>query len=121
MKVYLYEEGMARFATKPYMAPKGSNLRDVYMHLTNYAINKQSSSYVQNDDENGGGDGHKRSLSQIYADIAQKEGKNGEARVADLKVQIKDMIIKTLITGQPSLWHLYRSCQPEDVENQLCF
>lgn len=33
------------------------------MHLTNYAINKQSSDYVQNDDENGSGAGHKRSLS----------------------------------------------------------
>jgi len=31
------------------------------------------------------------------------------------------MIIKTLITGRPTLQHLYRSCQPEDVENQLCF
>ena len=87
MKVYLYEEGMARFATKPYEAPKGSNLRDVFMHLTNYAINKESSSYVQNDDEDGGGDGHKRSLTQIYSDIARKEGgKAGEQRVADLKV-----------------------------------
>jgi tubulin polyglutamylase TTLL6/13 len=122
MRVYLYEEGMARFATRPYEAPKGSNLRDVYMHLTNYAINKESSNYVQNDDEDGGGGGHKRSLTQIYSEIARKEGpKTGAQRVADLKVQIKDMIVKTLITGQPSLWHLYRSCQPEDVENQLCF
>jgi len=40
MKIYLFDEGMARFATNPYQSPKNSNLRDVYMHLTNYAINK---------------------------------------------------------------------------------
>jgi tubulin polyglutamylase TTLL6/13 len=38
-----------------------------------------------------------------------------------LKDSIDDLIIKTMITGQPSMWHIYRSCQPEDVENQLCF
>ena len=63
LRIYLYEEGLARFATKPYEAPKGKNLKDIYMHLTNYAINKNSNNYVQNDDENGAGDGHKRSLS----------------------------------------------------------
>lgn len=51
------------------------------MHLTNYAINKQSSNYVQNDDENGAGDGHKRSLSQIYKDIINQEGRNGYAKI----------------------------------------
>jgi len=77
MRVYLYDEGMARFATRPYEPPKGKNLKDVYMHLTNYAINKLNTDYVQNDDENGCGDGHKRSLTSIYSDIAKKEGKNG--------------------------------------------
>ena len=48
MKVYLFDEGMARFATKPYAAPKASNLKDVFMHLTNYAINKLSSNYKEN-------------------------------------------------------------------------
>jgi hypothetical protein len=44
------------------------------MHLTNYAINKLSSNYKENENENGTGDSHKRSLTQIYEDIAQKEG-----------------------------------------------
>lgn len=62
MKIYLFEEGIARFATELYQSPKGSNMKDVYMHLTNYAINKNSQNYQQNDDENGNGEGHKRSL-----------------------------------------------------------
>lgn len=40
MKIYLYEEGFARFATKEYISPELSNLHDVYIHLTNYSINK---------------------------------------------------------------------------------
>ena len=81
------------------------------MHLTNYAINKLNAGYVQNDDEWGAGGGHKRSVSQIWSDIMAKEGrKEGPAKVRALKEQIKDIIVKTLITGQPTLWHLYRSC-----------
>ena len=122
MKVYLFEEGLARFATQPYQCPKPSNMKDIYMHLTNYAINKQSENYVQNKSEQGTGEGHKKSLKQIYAEIIRKEGKEeGPEKVEKLKEQIKDIIIKTLITGQPTMWHIYRSCQPDDVENSLCF
>jgi tubulin polyglutamylase TTLL6/13 len=46
MKIYLYEEGFARFATKEYKSPKQSNMNDVYIHLTNYAINKLNSNYI---------------------------------------------------------------------------
>ncbi len=34
---------------------------------------------------------------------------------------MKSIIIKTLISAQPSLSHTYRSCQPDDLENSLCF
>jgi tubulin polyglutamylase TTLL6/13 len=108
MKVYLFDEGMARFATKPYQAPKQNNLKDIYMHLTNYAINKLNNNYKENENEDGKGDSHKRSLTQIYEDIARKE--NSREKVEKAKDEIQDIIIKTLITGQPSLAHLFRSC-----------
>jgi len=34
---------------------------------------------------------------------------------------IKQTIVKSLITVQPSLSHNFRSCQPDDVENAMCF
>jgi len=40
LRVYIHEQGIARFATEEYQAPKESNLDNLYMHLTNYAINK---------------------------------------------------------------------------------
>jgi tubulin polyglutamylase TTLL6/13 len=47
----------------------------------------------------------------------QGDGKD----IPKLLSQIKDIIIKTVIAGQPELAHLYRSCQPDDVENSMCF
>lgn len=49
------------------MQPSDSNMRNMFMHLTNYAINKNSDKFIENeDDEEGGEDAHKRSLSKIF-------------------------------------------------------
>lgn len=64
------------------------------MHLTNYAINKTAFNYKQNENEEGKGKSHKRSLKQIYRHI-ENQGHD----VEDLKTKIDDLIIKTLITG----------------------
>jgi len=45
MKLYVFEDGLARFATTPYEPPAPKNMGNMYMHLTNYAINKCSSNY----------------------------------------------------------------------------
>ena len=34
---------------------------------------------------------------------------------------IKATIIKTICAVQPTLSHTYKSCQPDDVENSMCF
>lgn len=40
LKIYFYNEGLARFATQDYEEPHQENFKDNYLHLTNYAINK---------------------------------------------------------------------------------
>ena len=62
LKIYIFEDGLARFATVPYEKPAEGNLQNMFMHLTNYAINKNSASYKQNENAEGGGKSHKRSL-----------------------------------------------------------
>ena len=42
LRIYMYKDGLARFATHKYQKPDGKNLDDLFMHLTNYAINKES-------------------------------------------------------------------------------
>jgi tubulin polyglutamylase TTLL6/13 len=38
-----------------------------------------------------------------------------------LQQQMEDIIVKTIIAAQPSLQHSYRSEQPDDLENSICF
>ena len=93
----------------------------MFMHLTNYAINKNNGAFKQNaggarrkdsdeesvEEESAGEDesGHKRSLNAILK-ILYEQGAD-----ADLIMdEIKDIIVKTLIVGQPYMSHIYRSC-----------
>lgn len=45
LRIYIHHMGLARFATEEYVNPKKSNLDNLYMHLTNYAINKFSDKF----------------------------------------------------------------------------
>jgi tubulin polyglutamylase TTLL6/13 len=116
LRIFIHDQGLARFATEEYQCPKNSNLENLYMHLTNYAINKFSSKFQQNEDEDDDDSGHKRSLSAIFG-LFRQEGYD----VEKLQEEINDIIVRTLAIGQPYLSHLYRSCQPEDTENNMCF
>jgi tubulin polyglutamylase TTLL6/13 len=46
LRVYVYKDGLARFATTPYHKPTDKNIDNLFMHLTNYAINKESDNYI---------------------------------------------------------------------------
>ena len=53
----------------PYARPTGPNLKQSYMHLTNYAINKESASFIYNEDAREDDQGHKRSLNSVFGDL----------------------------------------------------
>jgi tubulin polyglutamylase TTLL6/13 len=38
LRVFVFKEGLARFATQEYVGPQKGNLDNLLMHLTNYAI-----------------------------------------------------------------------------------
>ena len=42
LSVFVYRDGIARFATIAHQAPAASNLRTACMHLTNHAINRRN-------------------------------------------------------------------------------
>ena len=42
MRIYLFDEGLARFSTDIYDKPTKANLGNLYMHLTNYSINAKN-------------------------------------------------------------------------------
>ena len=52
LRIFVYEEGLARFATEEYRPPRTQNLDNKYMHLTNYAINKDNPKFIFNESVN---------------------------------------------------------------------
>lgn len=51
LRIYLYEEGVVRFAAEPYRASVTSKkLRNKFIHLTNYSISKKKKSDDKNKD-----------------------------------------------------------------------
>jgi hypothetical protein len=116
LRIFMYKEGLARFATEPYVPPMQGNLSNLYMHLTNYAINKNSDNFIFNEDAENADYGHKRSLECIWEEIDENGGDSEK-----IIKKIKKIIIKTLVTAQPTLSHLYTSAQPNDHDDNCCF
>ena len=46
LRIYLYEEGLVRFASEPYARGSKNNR---FIHLTNYSLNKRSENFVRNE------------------------------------------------------------------------
>jgi hypothetical protein len=47
MRAFIHREGLTRFCTTPYQAPTNKNIDCSFMHLTNYAVNKKNTEFVQ--------------------------------------------------------------------------
>lgn len=72
LRLYMFREGLARFATETYIEPTSSNLDKQYMHLTNYAINKNNPKFIFNTNTNNMGVGHKRSLTSVFKQLGAR-------------------------------------------------
>ncbi|ERE68117.1 tubulin polyglutamylase TTLL13 [Cricetulus griseus] len=111
LRVFVYKEGLARFATTSYSHPCTDNLDEICMHLTNYSINKHSSNFIQDAHS-----GSKRKLS-TFNSYMKAHGYD----VEQLWKAIEDVIIKTLISAHPVIKHNYHTCFPSHTLNSACF
>ncbi|KFO73779.1 Tubulin polyglutamylase TTLL13, partial [Cuculus canorus] len=111
LRIFVYKEGLARFATMRYIDPRSRNLGDICMHLTNYAINKHNENFIQDDMT-----GSKRKLSTLNAWM-----KDNSYNTTKLWEDIDDIIIKTLISAHPVVKHNYQSCFPNHATICACF
>ncbi|KAJ3295616.1 Tubulin polyglutamylase ttll6 [Rhizoclosmatium sp. JEL0117] len=111
LRIFIHRDGLARFATEKYVDPTHgheSNLNDVCMHLTNYAINKHSSNfdYTESDDK-----GSKRTIESVFNRLLSRGSiKDPE----ELWKKINDAIVKTCITVQPQLAMILKACFPAE-------
>ncbi|XP_014776621.1 tubulin polyglutamylase TTLL5 isoform X1 [Octopus bimaculoides] len=92
--VYLYEEGLTRFATVRYDKSQRS-LKNQCMHLTNYSVNKKSDSYVKNDDPDIEDYGNKWSLGALLRYLKAKG-----TDTAAMMMKIEDVVVKTILSAE---------------------
>ncbi|XP_067570417.1 tubulin polyglutamylase TTLL6 isoform X1 [Pseudorca crassidens] len=111
LRIFVYNEGLARFATTSYSRPCPDNLDDICMHLTNYSINKHSSNFLRDAHS-----GSKRKLSTFNV-YMESHGYN----VGQIWREIEDIIIKTLISAHPMIKHNYHACFRNHTLNSACF
>ena len=92
LRIYIYREGLVRFATEKYQNTDIKTEECKFSHLTNYSINKKNDNYVQNEDADEMDSGYKWSLSAFC--------KHFEENGIDTNlmwVKIYDVIIKSLL------------------------
>jgi tubulin polyglutamylase TTLL4 len=100
LRVYVYREGLVRFATESYNMDV-SSLHRKFVHLTNFSINKKNvGKFVQNNDasdcaKSGCSKWDFKKLAEVY----QEQGHNFEAVLK----QIHSLVVKTLISVEPTL------------------
>ncbi|XP_053319744.1 tubulin polyglutamylase TTLL13-like [Spea bombifrons] len=111
LRVYMYKEGIVRFATIDYIEPSHANLKNVFMHLTNYSINKNNKNFIRDDIK-----GSKRKISTLNSWL-----ENHGYDTVKLWGDIEDVVIKTLISAHPILKHNYRTCFPNHLAGSACF
>ncbi|XP_023950160.2 tubulin polyglutamylase TTLL5 isoform X2 [Bicyclus anynana] len=95
--IYLYEEGLVRFATVKY-DKTNKNLWNPCMHLCNYSINKYHTDYIKCDDPNAGNIGHKWTLSALLRHL-RKQGRN----TAALMAAVEDLVVKSILSSAQTI------------------
>uniref|UniRef100_A0A8D2ZUD3 Tubulin--tyrosine ligase-like protein 5 n=1 Tax=Scophthalmus maximus TaxID=52904 RepID=A0A8D2ZUD3_SCOMX len=110
--VYVYEEGLARFATVKYDRTSKS-IKNTFMHLTNYSVNKKSSDYVSCDDPEVEDYGNKWSMSAVLRYLRQ-EGKDTTL----LMRQVEDLIVKAVLSAE---LHIATACKTFVPHKTNCF
>ncbi|KAL0821053.1 hypothetical protein ABMA28_005687 [Loxostege sticticalis] len=111
LRIFVYNEGLVRFATSRYADPNVNNTTNVFMHLTNYALNKHSRTYVYDSEA-----GSKRKISTLNK-ILVSQGIDLDR----LWHSIDQVIVKTIISAWPILKHSYHACFPSHDMVHACF
>lgn len=77
LHAFVADEGLARFCTEQYKKPTTQNLKNQYMHLTNYSLNKMSDKYVHEPSSESEimeiNNATKRTLTALYKQLEAME------------------------------------------------
>ncbi|XP_063715109.1 serine-rich adhesin for platelets-like isoform X3 [Symsagittifera roscoffensis] len=104
--VYLYEEGLARFASQKFDKSTKS-VKNQFMHLTNYSVNKRNPDFVKNADPELEDFGNKWSMSAMLRYL-----KSIGHDTATLMMRIEDLVVKTFLAGEMAIASASNMFQP---------
>ncbi|XP_053099181.1 tubulin polyglutamylase TTLL7 isoform X3 [Hemicordylus capensis] len=115
LKIFLYHDGLVRMGTEKYHPPNDSNLSQLYMHLTNYSVNKHNERFERDETEDKGS---KRSI-KWFTEFLQ----TNQLDVSKFWNDISELVVKTLIVAEPHVLHAYRMCRPGQSpgSDSVCF
>ncbi|XP_020041206.2 tubulin polyglutamylase TTLL7 isoform X1 [Castor canadensis] len=115
LKIFLYHDGLVRMGTEKYIPPNESNLTQLYMHLTNYSVNKHNEHFERDETEDKGS---KRSI-KWFTEFLQAN----QHDVTKFWSDISELVVKTLIVAEPHVLHAYRMCRPGQPpgSESVCF
>lgn len=115
LKIFLYHDGLVRMGTEKYIPPNESNLSQLYMHLTNYSVNKHNERFERDETEDKGS---KRSIKWFTEFLNANQ-----YDVAKFWSDISELVVKTLIVAEPHVLHAYRMCRPGQSpgSQSVCF
>ncbi|XP_075266070.1 uncharacterized protein LOC142358558 isoform X5 [Convolutriloba macropyga] len=104
--IYLYEEGLARFASQKF-DKSSKSVKNQFMHLTNYSVNKRNPDFVKNADPELEDYGNKWSMSAMLRYL-----KSIGHDTASLMMRIEDLIVKTFLAGEMAIASASNMFQP---------
>ncbi|XP_050978436.1 LOW QUALITY PROTEIN: tubulin polyglutamylase TTLL7 [Labeo rohita] len=104
LRVFLYNDGLVRMGTEKYHTPNESNLNQLYMHLTNYSVNKHNENFERDETVDKGS---KRSIGWFTEFL-----RINDYDVAKFWGDVSELVVKTLIVAEPHVLHAYRMCRP---------
>ncbi|KAK9966301.1 hypothetical protein ABG768_003421 [Culter alburnus] len=104
LRVFLYNDGLVRMGTEKYHTPNESNLNQLYMHLTNYSVNKHNENFERDETVDKGS---KRSIGWFTEFL-----RTNDYDVAKFWGDVSELVVKTLIVAEPHVLHAYRMCRP---------
>ncbi|KAM4642805.1 tubulin polyglutamylase TTLL7 [Discoglossus pictus] len=115
LRIFLYNDGLVRMGTEKYHQPSESNLNQLFMHLTNYSVNKHNENFERDEKEDRGS---KRSIRWFTEFL-----RINDHDVVKFWNDVSELVVKTLIVAEPHVLHAYRMCRPgqHPGSESVCF
>jgi tubulin polyglutamylase TTLL6/13 len=122
LRLYLFQDGLARFCTEDYEQPDAGNLATLFGHLTNFSLNKLNSKFVHASDDGeasaAGSEGSKWTLAALNAYL---EAEYSGAAVRRMWRDVQALLIKTIIATLPPMQTCYSALFPGDASGARTF